>query len=321
MSHRIQIFCIVILLAILSGCSSGNKFASSFGKRHYTKGFFLNRAGNTETAKRNSTEDAGIARRETVNRNSVTAGNRKSEATLPLFDADKTPVAIAPPVPEKENSVATVEGTAKSRLAAIPYLLPVNPSDSIKTQQEKSKTALHTAQGVFVAGIILIAIALSSLFLSSTATIISFNGIFIVGLILVALGVVLFALIPRKTMPEAGNTERTPPKTKSDPANEYTNVGRLGFFMSIGSIILTVICLLVVSSLLSSSTTLLAAIASFILLAAGVFIGLVGLIVSLILCEIAMHHNDAHPDLAKIGATISGIILGVLVSLILLSLV
>ncbi len=311
---------LLVAFFLVMGCSSGNKFASSFGKRHYTKGFFLNRAGNTETAKRNSTEDAGIARRETVNRNSVTAGNRKSEATLPLFDADKTPVVIAPPVPEKENSVATVEGTAKSRLAAIPYLLPVNPSDSIKAQQEKSKTALHTAQGVFVTGILLIAIALFSVFLSSTTTVISLSGLFIAGLILVGIGVVLFAIVPRKPMPEAGNTERTPPKTVKDPANEYTNLGKSGFYISIGSIVLSATCLLLVYSLAGSST-LLAAIASFVLLAAGVFIGLVGLIVSLILCAIAMHHKDAHPDLAKIGATISGIILGVLVTIILLALV
>ena len=36
--HKLLFYTLVI--ALLAGCSTGNKFASLFGKRRYTKGYF-----------------------------------------------------------------------------------------------------------------------------------------------------------------------------------------------------------------------------------------------------------------------------------------
>ena len=50
-SERLLISCLLAVI-VLSGCAGGNKFASSFGKRKYTKGYFWNipaDAGTVET--------------------------------------------------------------------------------------------------------------------------------------------------------------------------------------------------------------------------------------------------------------------------------
>jgi hypothetical protein len=91
------LFCL-LGVACLVGCSTGNKFASSFGKRRYEKGYYWDRAKSGETV-HEKTE------RETVNRNSVGAGNRKSETTLPVFDAGNN--VISKPAPAIQEKKAT----------------------------------------------------------------------------------------------------------------------------------------------------------------------------------------------------------------------
>jgi len=99
------LFCLLGVVCLV-GCSTGNKFASSFGKRRYEKGYYWDRAVNTETVKRNSTESVKITKRETVNRNSVAAGNRKSEATLHVSEAPAVITQQAVPTVIKKTALA-----------------------------------------------------------------------------------------------------------------------------------------------------------------------------------------------------------------------
>ena len=297
-------------MACLVGCSTGNKFASSFGKRHYTKGFFLNRAGSGETV-HEKTE------RETVNRKSVGAGNRKSEEALPLFDANKNIVsAPAAPVAEKKR-VGQGIAITKVKKSEVTSVAKVEDGDgpsggrgSIDGKNEDVRTGR-------------IAIVFSSIFLlswiiakSAMVTVFPPAALLLLALLFVIIAIVSFS---SNGKPAANNGVKSNPQ--QNDANR-TNMGVAGFVLSLGGLVLIFLdFILVVLALTGSNSVFLNGIfgtiaGSYLFTLLPFFMILIGFIISLV----AIHHNDQHIGLARAGAIISGIILAIFVLLILASL-
>jgi hypothetical protein len=301
--------CLVVLVLFLSGCSTGNKFASSFGKRHYTKGYFLNRAGSGETV-HEKTE------RETVNRNSVGAGNRKSETTLPLFDVNKNVVSAPALVAEKKRvgQGIAITKVKKSEVTSVAKVEdgdgPTGGRGSIDGKNEDARTGR-------------IAIVFSSIFLlgwiiakSAMVTVFPPAALLLLALLFVIIAIVSFS---SNGKPAANNGVNSNPQ--QNDANR-TNMGVAGFVLSLGGLILIFLdFILVVLALTGSNSVFLNGIfgtiaGSYLFTLLPFFMILIGFIISLV----AIHHNDQHIGLARAGAIISGIILAIFLLLILASL-
>ena len=123
---------------LLAGCGTQGKFASVFSKRKYTKGYFFNKAENTETVNRKSAESVGIAKRETV--------RRKSEIALPLFDANKNTVASN----TESSSFGGVEEARKKSLALniVAAAMPIDTNKMHPSEGVSEKAPRYTDYGV-----------------------------------------------------------------------------------------------------------------------------------------------------------------------------
>ncbi len=84
----------VIISGVLVSCSSSNKVASNFGKRHYTKGFFFDRPGKPSNP--------------AVNTATVAPKSHVAIANAPVAK-EQTLTTVAPVV---ENKVSSNSGTA-----------------------------------------------------------------------------------------------------------------------------------------------------------------------------------------------------------------
>jgi hypothetical protein len=88
----------IALSILLAGCSTSNKFASGFGKRRYTKGFFVDAPGSIKTPVESKATTAVIAKTPSV----VVAHPAKEIVTQTikpsLAHTDKRPVSISKPV-------------------------------------------------------------------------------------------------------------------------------------------------------------------------------------------------------------------------------
>jgi hypothetical protein len=91
----------VIISGVLVSCSSSNKVASNFGKRHYTKGFFFDRPGKPSNP--------------AVNTATVAPKSHVAIATAPVVK-EQTQTTVTPVIENKvsSNSVTTAPVAKKS---------------------------------------------------------------------------------------------------------------------------------------------------------------------------------------------------------------
>lgn len=79
--RHITVILLLAIILVLSSCSQGNKFASSFGKRKYTKGYFVNAPGSIHNpvASQSVEISAPASKKEAI---SITEGEQRNESLI-----------------------------------------------------------------------------------------------------------------------------------------------------------------------------------------------------------------------------------------------
>lgn len=94
--RKVYLLSFLIIVVLFSACSSGNKFASSFGKRKYTKGYYVDNPGVIKTPTTNAIFQLPITHR-------------------PVLLNNSSSLQILSPGIASKNNVSKIEKTAKSK--------------------------------------------------------------------------------------------------------------------------------------------------------------------------------------------------------------
>lgn len=310
-----------LAVAILSGCNTGNRLASSFAKRRYTKGYFWNSPARVQAIIANNTQQA-VAKNNVVE-NTANAAVVVKPVVHIATARNSSPEAIvchkAKQPTYKQHIAQAYTASQKSHTAfAQKSINDSNPPP------DDNKNRLTTGKIFLIAGVVLLLLAI---FASAYSLFIGFPAgvFFVAGLFFGGIGI---SLMHSRTAP--------PPQTYATPANnahpnDYvpnanpgnapangnsqlpkTNEGTTGFvFVMVALFLMLVATALFVLAISSGSFggTLLLGLWALV----PSLLGLIFLITGFILCSDAIHcATESHPALAKAGAIISGILLGLM---------
>ena len=285
------------MIGLLSGCSSGNKFAASFGKRKYTKGYFVDNPSKVKTESRITLSEN--------NSHEIIRGNRISPVsrTIALHNAIDTAVQKPLPVGERRHTFyrGTLQKQTTTSIISNTRLLEkqvldnaifnMAPGDSVNAEKKKNLGKLLILLGaliLFVGLLLTVSIAIPVYYP------------LLLGFIFIIAGVtqlpakgeaapVVAQPIDNSAQPQ-GNT--TPPLSQA----KATDLGGPAFTVSISAyIVLAIFFILVLAGGFYSLSGLL-----YLFIA--VLLGLILSIVGAIMCLAALGSpHDIHHGLAAAG--------------------
>jgi hypothetical protein len=278
------------LIGLLSGCSSGNKFAASFGKRKYTKGYFVDNPSKVKTESRITLSEN--------NSHEIIRGNRISPVsrTIALHNAIDTAVQKPLPVGErrhtfyrgtvqKQNATSIISNTRLLEKQVVDNaIFNMAPGDSVNAEKKKNLGKLLILLGalvLFVGLLLTVSIAIPVYYP------------LLLGFIFIIAGVTQLPAkgeaAPVVAQPQ-GNT--TPPLSQA----KATDLGGPAFTVSISAyIVLAIFFILVLAGGFYSLSGLL-----YLFIA--VLLGLILSIVGAIMCLAALGSpHDIHHGLAAAG--------------------
>lgn len=301
----------VFATALLSSCSTGNKVASSFSKRRYTKGYFWNVPARVQGVAANGSKQHIEAIKPIVHGNNAVTGEpaaiKSNPATGNLLKAIAHH-AVKQALPHKP--VAAHTAFMHSRVVAT---------------AQKSVDDSSPANKSITTGKIFIAIACLFMVLALLSSAVGISIWVPLVFAIISLFIAIGFLSPGRSDNSSVNAEPMGPQSGNDyvpdktgPANgtatqqqPQTNLGGIGFsFVMIGLFFFLVIIALVLA--IAASQSYYGLLLGLLALGAST-LGLIFFIVGFLLCMNSLHNkNEKHPKLGRAGAIISGVILGLI---------
>ncbi len=142
----------VIISGVLVSCSSSNKVASNFGKRHYTKGFFFDRPGKPSTPAVNTTTASLPKSKATVAATEIKVQNPVVTSQAPVASENQISVNTAKVSTDSKKSSFAKKMNAAFNSALTTVVAPKTASNSSSLSKVQSTESNSVANSGNVGG-------------------------------------------------------------------------------------------------------------------------------------------------------------------------